>query len=44
MSEYKYLRYALYELGTDEAECRTKVASESRVAGSISSLVNGRGL
>ena len=30
------------ELGTDEAECRRKVASGSRVAGGIRSLVNAR--
>ena len=30
------------ESGTDEAVCRSKVASGRRVAGTIRSLVNGR--
>ena len=32
------------ESGTDEAECSRKVASGRRVAGTIRSLVNARGL
>ena len=34
----------LDESGTDEAECSRKVASETRVAGAIMSLVNARSL
>ena len=34
----------LDEAGTDEAECSRKVASGRRVAGVITSLVNGRDL
>ena len=37
-SEFKHL--ALDESGTDEAECRRKVASGRRVAGAIRSLVS----
>ena len=44
MSELKYLGCALDESGTGEAECRRKVESERRVAGTIRSLVNDRGL
>ena len=38
VSEFKYLGRVLDELGTDDAECHTKVA------GTIRSLVNARGL
>ena len=43
-SEFKYLECVLDISGTDEAECRRKVASGRRVAGAIQSLVNVRGL
>ena len=42
MSEFKYLGCVLDKSGTDAAECHTKVASGSRVAGAIRSLVNAR--
>ena len=44
LSEFKYLGYDLNEAGTDEAECRRKVASGRRVAGTIRSMVNSRSL
>ena len=44
VSEFKYFGCVLDELGTDGAECSRKVASERRVAGAISSLVNVRSL
>ena len=37
-------RNFLDESGTDEAECRRKVASWRRVAGAVRSLVNARRL
>ena len=40
VSEFKYLGCVLDESGTDEAECRRKVASGVRVSGAIKSLVN----
>ena len=42
--EFKYLGCVLEESGTDEAECSRKVASRTRVAGAIRSLVNARSL
>ena len=39
VSEFKYMGSVLDESGTDEAECRRKVASGRRVAGAIRSLV-----
>ena len=44
VSEFKYLGCGLDESGTDGAECSRKVASGSRVAGAIRSLVNARDL
>ena len=44
VSEFKYLGCVLDESGNDEAGCSRKVASGSRVAGTIRSLVNGRSL
>ena len=44
MSELKYFGYVLHESGTDEADCRKKMASGRMVGGNIRSLVNGRGL
>ena len=44
VSEFKCLRCVLDESGTDEAECRRKVASGRSVAGPIKYLVNSRGL
>ena len=44
VSEFRYLVYALDESSTDGAECSRKVASGSRVAGAIRSLVNARDL
>ena len=41
LSKFKYLVCALDELGTDETECRRKVASGRRVGGAIWSLING---
>ena len=38
------LNRVLDESGTDEAECRRKVASGRRVAGAIRSLTNARSL
>ena len=42
--KFKYLVCVVNELGTNEAECRRKVASGRRVADAIRSLVNGRDL
>ena len=44
VSGFKYLGYVLDELGTDETECRRKVASGRRVAEAVRSLVNAWGL
>ena len=44
ISEFKYLVCVLDESGTDGAECSKRVSSKRRVAGAISSLVNGRDL
>ena len=44
VSEFKYLGCVLDESGTDQAECRRKVASGKRVSGSIMSLVIARTL
>ena len=44
VSEFKYLGCILDESGTEETECRRKVASGWRVAGATRSLVNARGL
>ena len=44
VSEFKYFGRVLDESGTDEAECRRKVASGRRVADTIRSLVKARGL
>ena len=44
MSEFKYLGCVLDELGTNESESCWKVASGMRVAGTIRSLVDARGL
>ena len=44
VSEFKYLGYVLDESGTDDAECRRKVASGRKVSCAIRSLVNHRGL
>ena len=44
VAEFTYLGCILNELDTDEAECQRKVASGSRVACAIRSLVNTRGL
>ena len=44
VSEFKYLRFALDERGTNEAEYPRKMANGRRVAGAIRSLVNVRGL
>ena len=43
VSELKYLA-VLDESGTDDAECRRRMASMRKVAGDIWSLVNVRGL
>ena len=40
----KYLGFVLDESGTNGEECSRKVASGSRVAGAIKSLVNARDL
>ena len=44
VSEFRYLRWILYESGTDGAECSRKVGSGRRVAGAIRSLVNAKDL
>ena len=44
VSEFKYLECVLDESSKDEAECRRKVASGSRIAGAIRSPVYGRGM
>ena len=44
VSEFKYLGFGLEESGTDVDECRRKVASGRKVAGTIRSLVNARDL
>ena len=44
VSKFKYLGCVLDESGTDEVECRRKVASGRRVAGAIRSVVNARSL
>ena len=44
VSEFKYLGCVLDESGTDETECRRKMASRRRVAGATKSLVNARSL
>ena len=44
VSELKYLRSVLEELGTDETECSRKVVSGWRVTGAIRSLFYSRGL
>ena len=41
VSKFKYFGCVLDESDTDVAEYRRKVASGSRVAGAINSLVNG---
>ena len=43
-SESEYLGCVLDESGTNETECRRKVASGRRIAGEIRSLVNATGL
>ena len=43
-SEFKYLGCVFDEAGTDGVECSRKVASGSRVAGALRSLVNARDL
>ena len=42
VSEFKYLGCVLNESGTDEAECRRKVASGRHVVGVIRPLMNAR--
>ena len=42
--EFKYLGCVLDGSGTDEAECRRKVACRRRVAGAIRSLLNAMDL
>ena len=44
VSEFKYLGYIYDKSGIDGAECSRKVASRSRVAGVIRSLVNAKDL
>ena len=44
VSKFKYLGCVLDESGTDEAECRRKLASERRVGDAIRPLFNGKGL
>ena len=43
VSEIKCLCYVLDELGTDDTECRRKVASGRKIADATSSLGNARG-
>ena len=44
VSEVKYLNCVLNESGADGSGCHRKVTSGKKVAGTISSLVNVRGL
>ena len=44
VSEFKYLLCDFDESGTDGAECSRKMASERKVAGTITSLDNARDL
>ena len=44
VSEVKYLVCVLDESGTNEADCRKKMASGRRVAGAIRTLASARGL
>ena len=44
LSEFKYLGCGFDKSGTDVAECRRKVASGRKFAGTIRSLVNPRDL
>ena len=44
VSEFKYLGYVLNEMGTDDVECKRKVASGRKVSGGIKALENEKGL
>ena len=44
VSQFKYFGCGFDESGADDAECCWKVASDRKVAGTIRSLVNVRGL
>ena len=44
VSEFNYMSCVLDESGTDDVECRKKVASGRKLAGAIRYLANGRGL
>ena len=44
VSEIKYFLYFVDKSGTDEVECRRKVASGRKVTGAIKSLVKAGGL
>ena len=44
VSEFKYLGYFLNYSGTDDAECRRKIAKRRKDEGTIKSLANARGL